>query len=58
MRASIVHPDARDHTNTLRLNKDLSLGTFMRSHLLAEVIIGAQEPLTIPAMLVDSALDL
>src|ERR1039458_4152964 len=45
--------DARQNAETLRLDEDLSLGALLRSDLVAEVVIRAQEPLAVPAVPAD-----
>src|ERR1039457_2287136 len=55
-RQPVFDADARQNAETLRLDEDLSLGALLRSDLVAEVVVRAQEPLAVPAVPADGFL--
>src|SRR6185437_1398776 len=50
---AIVQTDARERAEPLRLDEDLPFLTFFRSNLVSEIVIGAQKPLSVPAVFAD-----
>ena len=52
LRPSILHADARHHAHPLRLDEDPALGVASRSDRCACAVVGAAEPVTVPAVLV------
>ena len=57
-RQPIVQPDARHDADALRLDENLPFCARRRADLVAEMVVGAQEPLAIPAMLADGRVHL
>src|ERR1039458_1327488 len=52
-RLAVTQADAGKHAEALCLYKDLSFLAFLRTDLVTEVVIRAQKPFAVPAMLVD-----
>jgi hypothetical protein len=52
-RQAVIQADARQDAEALRLDEDLTFGALLRSDLVAEIVVGAQEPLAIPAVSAD-----
>ncbi len=55
-RCPIAQPHARHDADALRLDEDLPFCAFLRADRVAKIIIGAAEPVAIPAVLPDRCL--
>ena len=51
LRQAILQADTGHDAHPLRLDEDLALVAFLRADLLAEGVVGAQEPVAIPSKL-------
>ena len=57
-RVALVGADARHRAEALRLDEDPAVLARLRADLVAEVVVGAQEPFAVPARLADGLLHL
>ena len=55
---AVFQADAGQRAEAVRLDEDLAFLALLRADLRAEVVVGAQEPLAIPAVLVNHAIHL
>jgi hypothetical protein len=57
-RPAVLQPDAGQHAEAVGLDEDLAFLALLGADLGAEVVVGAQEPLAVPAVLGDDLLHL
>ena len=50
LRQPLPDADARHHAETLGLDENLPLLAFVAAHLAAQRVVGAQEPISVPAV--------